>query len=114
MTWVLYPMLFVELPFEFYDASDLDIDHVVALAYAHGGANWSSELKKQFYNDMENLLPVSASSNRSKGSRGPDEWMPDNVNYHCQYVDTFLYVVDKYHLDLTDTERSNINSQCVN
>ena len=100
--------------FEFYNANDLDIDHIVPLAYAHkhGGAYWSAALKNQFYNDIENLLPVSASSNRSKGSRSPAEWMPDNLSYRCQYVDSFLYIVDKYHLDLSDTERSNINKQC--
>jgi len=100
--------------FEYYNASDLDVDHVVPLKYAHdhGGANWSSALKKQFYNDMENLLPVSASQNRSKGSKGPSEWMPDNINYHCQYVDSFLYVVDKYDLDVSDSERSSISAQC--
>ncbi len=100
--------------FEFYNANDLDIDHIVPLAYTHkhGGEYWSATLKNQFYNDMENLLPVSASSNRSKGSRSPAEWMPNNLSYHCQYVDSFLYIVDKYHLDLSDTERSNIKKQC--
>ena len=28
---------------------------------------------------MENLLPISALSNRSKGKQVPTEWMPDNI-----------------------------------
>lgn len=99
----------------FSDSGELDVDHIVPVAYAHkhGGAYWSAELKDIFYNDLENLLPVSASSNRQKGSKPPSEWMPDNINYHCQYVDTFLYIVDKYALDLLSIERSNISQQCT-
>ncbi|SEN67198.1 HNH endonuclease family protein [Nitrosomonas marina] len=101
---------------EFTDSSDLDIDHIVPVGFAHGhgAANWSSTLKQQFYNDIENLLPVSASANRSKGDRSPIDWMPDNTEYHCTYVDSFLYIVDKYHLDLSDVQREGIQNRCLN
>lgn len=98
----------------FTNPSELDIDHIVPLSFAHkhGAENWSPELKAKFYNDMENLLPVSSEQNRSKGDKSPTEWMPDNAGYHCTYVDSFLYIVDKYHLDLTELERSDIKNQC--
>ena len=100
----------------FTDAGDMDIDHIVPVSYAHnhGGYGWSDELKEQFYNDQENLLAVDASANRSKGNKSPAEWMPDNADYHCIYVDNFLYIVDKYHLDISDSERATINSRCDN
>ncbi|MDQ7090117.1 MAG: DUF1524 domain-containing protein [Methylococcales bacterium] len=100
----------------FFNASDIDIDHIVPVSYAHnhGGAYWSKELKQQFYNDQENLLAVSKLANTSKGNKPPTEWMPANGNYACQYVDTFLYIVDKYHLNLLNEERNTITSQCTN
>jgi len=95
--------------------SDLDIDHIVPIHYAHdhGAANWPAALKKQFYNDISNLLPVSASVNRSKGDKSPAEWMPPSTSYHCSYVSSFLYVVDKYDLDISPAERNTIKSKCL-
>jgi len=100
----------------FTNPSELDIDHIVPLTFAHehGAANWSPELKARFYNDTENLLAVSVTENRSKGGKSPEQWMPTNTSYHCIYVNSFLYIVDKYHLDLPSTERKNIGKQCSN
>jgi 5-methylcytosine-specific restriction endonuclease McrA len=58
--------------------SDLDIDHIIPLAYAHvaGGYLWDDAEKATFANDQSNLLAVSRGSNRSKGSRGPSEFQP--------------------------------------
>jgi hypothetical protein len=56
----------------------LDIDHVVPLVYAHnnGGAVWPAAKKKCFSNDMQNLLAVYASANRSKGGKSIKQWRP--------------------------------------
>ncbi|MDE0675415.1 MAG: hypothetical protein OXI06_10115 [bacterium] len=61
------------------DSSRLDIDHMVPLAEAHssGAWQWSSSRRRDYANDLrhpEALAAVSASSNRSKGSRYPSEW----------------------------------------
>ena len=39
-------------------ASQIDIDHIIPLkwAHGHGGDRWSSERKKAFANDPDNLL----------------------------------------------------------
>jgi len=83
-------------------ASDLDLDHIVPLAYAHhhGGAYWSREEKQRFANDRENLLLVDDSLNQSKGQKGVDEWLKVIPEYRCIYVKKFFYVVEKYHLEV--------------
>ena len=84
----------------------LDIDHIVPLGHAHavGAAGWSRDKKKQFANDRENLLAVSAQQNRQKGKKGPDQWMPRDRDYHCQYINKWLFVKRKYGLFLTAKE----------
>ena len=58
--------------------SELDIDHVVALAEAwdSGAANWDSATRRRFANDPAHLVAVTASSNRSKGDSDLAEWRP--------------------------------------
>ncbi|MFA5700231.1 MAG: HNH endonuclease family protein [Desulfuromonas sp.] len=87
-------------------AADLDIDHLVPLAWAHGhgGSVWSRERKRLFANDPANLQPVEASINREKGSRGPDDWLPPNRGYHCQYLSRFVGIVRNYQLRLETIE----------
>lgn len=64
------------------EARDLDIDHIVPLAWAngHGGSSWPKYVKRSFANDLDNLIAVAKSINRSKGDRGPDEWLLPSTN----------------------------------
>lgn len=83
--------------------SDLQIDHVVALEEAHnaGGWRWTPEQKKAYFNDLDNpghLVAVSQSSNASKGSRPPAQWMPPNPAYRCEYIRQRVKVFQKYGL----------------
>ena len=81
------------------NASEADIDHVVPLKWAWGrGANhWSDANRERFANDPVNLLPVEASLNRSKGARGPMEWLPPSGQ--CGYVARFSRITKKYRLE---------------
>ena len=94
----------------FSDASSIDIDHVVPLKFAwvHGAYAWSEEERMRFANDPANLLPVSASSNRSKGSRGPSAWLPEDSSFHCEYILRFLRVVNAYDLKLSAEEDKSL------
>lgn len=80
------------------NASNIDIDHVVPLAWAweRGATNWSKAKRERFANDPKNLLPVEASLNRSKGAKGPDEWLPPAGQ--CGYVARFVRIMKLYGL----------------
>lgn len=84
----------------------LDIDHIVPLSHAHrhGGAIWTKELKQQFANDQENLIPVYLGANRSKGDKAPQEWMPPNEGYGCIYLERWVRIKNKYQLDYGTSE----------
>lgn len=90
------------------DPRKLDIDHIYPLAAVNraGGASWSPERKKQYANDVADvLIPVSASANREKGDKTPAAWMPKNKAYHCQYATKFVNVASKYGLSITSADK---------
>ena len=97
----------------FTTARDLDIDHIVPLAYAwaHGAWKWSDEKRLKFANDeATNLLPVRAKENREKGAAGPLEWLPPNDKYQCQYVLRFRRISLQYGLEFTQIERQQMEN----
>lgn len=99
----------------FTDPSLIDIDHFVPLANAHasGGWAWSPPDKRIYYNDLSDpshLIAVSRSANRSKGSRGPDEWMPPNPNYRCPYAQMWVNIKVRWGLAVTSSEMAALQS----
>ncbi|WP_105264544.1 HNH endonuclease family protein [Pseudoalteromonas sp. T1lg76] len=94
----------------FTNDDDLDIDHIVPLKFAseHGGAHWSRSEKARFANDLDNLLAVDDSLNRSKGAKGPTEWMPPKHEYRCEYLKRFNAVMTKYRLSYTAQEQRTL------
>ncbi len=87
---------------EYFEASELDIDHLVPLKFSwlYGGNSWPNSKLRSFYNDPMNLFIVGKAINRSKGAMGPLEWLPPNSNINCVYVTRFIDVVKKYELSL--------------
>ncbi len=94
------------------DPSQIDIDHVIPLrwAHGHGGDRWTLNQKRIFANDPENLLATYYSANRSKGAKGPDDWMPD-IN-RCEYAKRWESVLSKYQLGVLPEEQSALISAC--
>jgi len=81
--------------------NELQIDHIVPLSLAHklGGYLWTSQQKKDFANDTENLIMVSTKCNVKKSDKSPSEWMPQNTNYHPEYIMRYNHIIKKYKLD---------------
>jgi hypothetical protein len=79
-------------------ASDLDVDHIEPLkwAHGHGGDRWTLEQKEHFANDHANLLAVDDNLNQQKGAKGPDEWLPPNHAYRCEYLAAWQRVLAIY------------------
>lgn len=88
-------------------ASDLDIDHLVPLkwAHAHGGAQWTKTKKRQFANDPANLIAAEDNLNQAKSDKGPSEWMPPNHAYRCEYLERFTAVMAEYQLQPQPSEQ---------
>jgi hypothetical protein len=92
------------------NASNIDIDHVVPLAWSweRGAKEWPYEKREKFANDLRNLWPVEASLNRSKGAKGPNEWLPPNGQ--CGYVARFFRIVKIYKLKPRSAENAWIRA----
>jgi hypothetical protein len=80
-------------------ASDVDVDHVIPLKWAHdnGGASWSLEKKRDFANDPINLLVVDDEINKIKGARGINSWKP--TKSRVKYRKLWEKIKKKYSLD---------------
>jgi hypothetical protein len=91
-------------------ASEVDIDHVVALgdAWQKGAQQWSHERRVRFANDPLNLLAVDASANRQKGDGDAATWLPANKRFRCDYVARQVAVKSKYHAWVTPAEHDAI------
>ena len=98
---------------------DMDIDHLVPLGNAHisGGAAWSAERKIQYANYLDrgnHLIAVSASANRSKGDRGPEEWRPPRAEYHCRYAASWVGIKRRWGLTATRREFNELRDMLAN
>ncbi len=91
------------------DPGKLDIDHMVPLGNAHasGASNWSANQRERYANyldDPQHLIAVTASANRSKGARGPEDWKPEDRSYWCQYAVDWITIKDDWGLTVTQRE----------
>jgi len=85
---------------------DLDVDHVVALAEAwdSGAWAWSEGTRRRFANDPDNLLVVTASSNRSKSDQDLGEWRPARRDAWCLTADITARIKARYGLSVDPAE----------
>ena len=110
----------------YYSASDVQIDHVVALyeAWVSGLGNRDPGLQRRFANTgslgegvlpetSHNFLAVGASSNGEKGSSDPTEWMPRNEAYHCTYLKKWVLTKSQSELLLDQAEFNFIQGRAA-
>ena len=98
-------------------ASNIDIDHIVALsnAWQTGAAYFDKDARSSIANDPLNLLAVDASLNRQKGDGDAATWLPPLKTFRCEYVARQVAVKFKYKLWVTAPEKkaiSNILAKC--
>ena len=91
------------------DATKLDVDHMVPLKNAHdsGGWAWDKQKKAAYANEMgyaDHLIAVTASANRGKGAKGPEEWKPTNQDYWCDYAIDWVQIKSDWGLSVTKDE----------
>ncbi len=91
-------------------ADQMEIDHVVAVkeAWLSGGKNWDQKMKREFYNDTDNLLPVSRTAHRPKGAQDIAQWLPPKA-FQCDYLKIWLKVKSKYALTFDKREKRAIS-----
>lgn len=94
-------------------ADEVEIDHVVPLAYAWdmGASAWPLETRMAFANDEGlNLLAVAKAANASKSDSGPAAWTPANVAYRCQYAMRWVSIVTTYGLGVSSGDRDALSA----
>lgn len=108
--FIVDPYTLDEINFVRGDGNLVDIDHIVALSEAaeSGAMELSTEDREAIANDPVNLLAVDAGANRQKGDKSADEWLPSNVDFHCDYVSSQILVKDKYGLSVSAAEKSTM------
>lgn len=91
------------------DPSVFDIDHLIPLkeAWDSGAHSWSAAQREAFANDLGNLqalIAVTSSSNRSKSDKDPADWLPPNQSYYCQYATDWMKVKIYWKLSVDERE----------
>jgi hypothetical protein len=93
------------------DSSKIDIDHIVPLKEA-----WSSSAyllkqdKRVKYANSPNILIISdAESNRRKGDKSPDKWVPQTNR--CGYIIKWIYIKYDYKLTITKLENRTLKNE---
>lgn len=105
------PYTGTSIRFVYGGASEVDIDHVVAIsdAWQKGAAGWVPDKRLALANDPLNPLAVDSSANRSKGDGDAATWLPPNKSFRCTYVARQVAVKSKYGVWVTAAERDAMN-----
>lgn len=98
---------------DFTDARDIQIDHFVPLknAYISGAYKWTGQKRCLYANFLGNsfhLLSVMGDENQSKSDKTPEDYMPPNRAYACQYLAQWLKVKLIWSLGLTPPEKDKV------
>lgn len=92
-------------------ASDLEIDHLVALseAWGSGARSWSPLQRRRFANDLAyawSLNAVTSSENARKSDLDPAGWLPPKAGVRCAYAIRWMAVKYRWRLAIDTTEKA--------
>jgi hypothetical protein len=89
-------------------SQSVQIDHVVALsdAWQKGAQQLPAAERIILANDPLELLAVDGPANQDKSDGDAATWLPPNKAFRCQYVARQIAVKQKYHLWVTDAEKT--------
>jgi hypothetical protein len=94
-------------------ASDVDIDHVVALgeAWRSGAWKWSAARRQSYANDLGvawTLRAVTDNVNQEKSDDDPTNWLPPLESATCTYLTDWVAVKIRWKLTIDAEERQSI------
>ena len=94
-------------------ASDVDIDHVVALgeAWRSGAWKWSAARRQSYANDLGvawTLRAVTDNVNQEKSDDDPTNWLPPLESATCTYLTDWVAVKIRWKLTIDTEERQSI------
>lgn len=103
-----------EIAFDRTRPTEVQIDHVVPLSYAHrhGAHAWGDRRRRQFANDPLNLLAVDGPTNQRKSDDGPAGAPLPNPALRCSYAVRFSMVLAAYALTVAPEDRSVMRDDC--
>lgn len=86
-------------------AQAIQIDHIVPLseAWISGAHGWSPERRREYANDLDNLLAVDGPTNAAKRSDDPAAWRP-RKGYQCAYATRWIAVKHRWRLGVDRSE----------
>lgn len=99
---------------EITDIKELDFDHIIPLNYVakYGDINWTKEQKNKFAQDENVGVSVLNKENRSKGAKGPSEWLP-KVN-QGDYCYSWLLIAKEFDIALRQQDIDTCKVVCLN
>jgi hypothetical protein len=95
----------------------VQIDHTVPVynTWISGAWRWTKATRVRYYNDLRDprtLVAVDAHDNEVKGGDDPTAWMPSHGK--CRYVRYWTAVKTRWHLNVTQAEKSKLASRASN
>jgi hypothetical protein len=100
----------------FTDSHEIQIDHMVPLkdAYDSGAWEWNYQTRCLYANFLGNsfhLISSNGTENMRKGDSAPDEYVPPNKTYQCQYLENWLKIKLIWKLKMTPSEVNAIRQK---
>lgn len=94
------------------DTSELEIDHVVALAEAwDSGANtWTASQRDRFADWQVNLTAVTSATNQFKSDKDASEWFPTRSQSNCAFAEITVTTKFRWNLSVDPAEKSALGN----